>query len=136
MARFYAPTTIFIDEIDSLCGKRGGGSEDTGRKMKAEILIQIDGANSPNLETDLDENGNQKSGSKLVSVIAATNNPWDLDDAIIRRLEKRIHIPMPNDIARSQLFELKLKGTQVGELDYKRLVINTEGYSGSDIENV
>lgn len=135
MARFYAPTTIFIDEIDSLASKRGE-HHDNGRKMKAELLIQIDGVNSTASpeNPDLDENGAQK--VKLVTVIAATNNPWDLDDAIIRRLEKRIHIPLPNEIARSQLFSLKLKDTKIDNLDFKRLVIETEGYSGSDIENV
>jgi len=101
MARFYAPTTIFVDEIDALCSKRGSGSggEDTGRKMKAEFLVQIDGANTGTYEPEYDENGNEKP-MKLVTVLAATNNPWDLDDAIIRRLEKRIHIPLPTDNAR------------------------------------
>ena len=57
--------------------------------MKAELLIQIDGANTGSMEIEKDENGVDKP-IKLVTVIAATNNPWDLDDAIIRRLEKRI----------------------------------------------
>ena len=77
----------------------GSGGEDTGRKMKAEFLVQIDGANTGTYEPEYDENGNEKP-MKLVTVLAATNNPWDLDDAIIRRLEKRIHIPLPTDTAR------------------------------------
>jgi len=119
MARFYAPTTVFIDEIDSLASKRSENA-DNSRKMKAELLIQIDGVNSTTdpENQELDENGTPK--LKLVTVIAATNNPWDLDDAIIRRLEKRIHIPLPNEIARSQLFTLKLKDTKTNKLDYKR----------------
>lgn len=119
MARYYAPTTIFIDEIDALASKRGSssGGEDTGRKMKAELLVQVDGANSNNNDQELDENGNEKP-MKLVTVLAATNNPWDLDDAIIRRLEKRIHIPLPTETARKKLFELKLKETETEELDY------------------
>ena len=135
MARFYAPTTVFIDEIDSLASKRSENA-DNSRKMKAELLIQIDGVNSTTdpENQELDENGTPK--LKLVTVIAATNNPWDLDDAIIRRLEKRIHIPLPNEIARSQLFTLKLKDTKTNKLDYKRQVIESSGYSGSDIENV
>jgi len=116
MARFYAPTTIFIDEIDALCSTRsssGGGGD--GVKMKAEFLVQIDGANVPSGETEPDQKGNyldlineyskdrgneKEKPLKLVTVLAATNNPWDLDDAIIRRLEKRIHIPLPTPNAR------------------------------------
>ena len=138
MARFYAPTTIFIDEIDALCSKRGGssgGGDDTGRKMKAEFLVQVDGANTNTGETEYDENGKELP-MKLVTVQAATNNPWDLDDAIIRRLEKRIHIPLPTDNARRILFQLKLKDTNHEELDYNVQVKETVGYSGSDIENV
>ena len=43
-------------------------------------------------------------------VLAATNRPWDLDEAIRRRLEKRIYIPLPTAIGRQQLFKINLKG--------------------------
>ncbi len=85
--------------------------------MKAEFLVQVDGANTNTGETEYDDNGKELP-MKLVTVLAATNNPWDLDDAIIRRLEKRIHIPLPTDNARRILFELKLNDTNHEELDY------------------
>ena len=75
-------------------------------------------------------------------VLAATNRPWDLDEALRRRLEKRIYIPLPEDQSRKQLFELNLK-----EIDkepdllentakMQNLVDLSKGYSGQDITNV
>lgn len=70
-------------------------------------------------------------------VLAATNRPWDLDEAIRRRLEKRIYIPLPTAIGRKQLFEINLKGLDIeGDIDYERLISITDGYSGADLANV
>lgn len=78
MARFYAPTTLFIDEIDAIAA--GGDSDSNNRKVLTQMLTSMDGANSDPKE------------DKKVVVIGATNRPWDLDEAIRRRLEKRICI--------------------------------------------
>lgn len=130
MARFYAPTTIFIDEIDSLASARTDGDCESSRKVKAELLVQIDGA-AANLETKEGEK------PKNVIVLGATNLPWDLDDAIIRRLDKRIYIPLPDKGARRKLFELMLKEVLLEDnIDWDLLVSKTEMYSGDDINNL
>lgn len=70
-------------------------------------------------------------------VLAATNRPQDLDDAIRRRLEKRVYIPLPEKEGRRQLFEINLKGISLDEnIDFETLVQMTEGYSGADVSNV
>ena len=144
MAQFYAPTTIFIDEVDSLCSKRGeGGEGNDSRRVKTEILVRMDGLNSDNnTEENGENNNNNKKGdeppkNKIVTVVGATNRPWDLDDALRRRFEKRIYIPLPNVDGRRQLFELNLKKVAVdSNLDYDKLIKATDGYSGADISNV
>lgn len=156
MARFYAPTTIFIDEVDSLCSKRGESGEGEGsRRVKAEILVQMDGISSitsndnPSSNTNTNPNtqsiqdisksseANGASNIKMVTVMAATNRPWDLDDALRRRFEKRIYIPLPNVNGREQLFKINLKNIKLTEgVNYSLLVDKTNGYSGADISNV
>jgi katanin p60 ATPase-containing subunit A1 len=92
MARFYSPTTIFIDEVDAIGGKRGEGEHEASRRVKSELLVQMDGVSSSSSSSN--SNNNEDSGeeekSKVVMVLAATNHPWDLDEALRRRFEKRV----------------------------------------------
>ncbi|GAQ87424.1 AAA-type ATPase family protein [Klebsormidium nitens] len=130
MARAHAPSTIFIDEIDSLCTSRGAaGEHEASRRVKSELLVQIDGINS----TQVPE-GEEK---KIVMVLAATNFPWDLDEALRRRLEKRIYIPLPSAEARKDLFRINLSGLETAsDVDMDELAKRTEGYSGDDLTNI
>jgi len=72
----------------------------------------------------------------LVFVLAATNLPWELDGAMLRRLEKRILVPLPEPEARRAMFEGLLPLQPDSELPYDLMVERTEGYSGSDIRLV
>jgi vacuolar protein-sorting-associated protein 4 len=120
MARDHRPSIIFIDEIDALCGPRGEGESEASRRIKTELLVQMDGVGK-----DL----------KDVLILGATNIPWQLDAAIRRRFQRRVHIGLPNLPARLKMFQLSV-GTTPCELtqdDYKKLAAATEGYSGSDI---
>lgn len=135
MARFYAPSTVFIDEIDSIASKRGGSDHEASKKMKTELFIQMDGVSSEAAEESEEESKDQP--LKNVMVLGATNRPWDLDEAMIRRLEKRIYVPLPEEKGRSVLFNIYLKKSKVtDDIDWDLLVEKTKGYSGADINNV
>ena len=152
MAKYYTPTTIFIDEVDAICSKRQDGDCESSRRVKTEFLVQMDGCSSfssANVDNEKEKdnkdnkNSNQKESNelkeknKIVMVLGATNRPWDLDDALIRRFEKRVYIPLPNDKGREELFKINLLGVKCEEnIDLKTLISKTEGYSGADIANV
>ena len=128
LARYHAPSTIFLDEIESIMSHRGNDHEGS-RRMKTELLIQMDGLSKT---------------SDHVFLLAASNLPWELDSAMLRRLEKRILIGLPDFNARVDLFKGILGldlvdgyGSKiVSLLDYEKLAGITEGYSGSDINLV
>ncbi len=120
MARENKPSIIFIDEVDALCGPRGEGESEASRRIKTELLVQMDGV------------GND---SKGVLILGATNIPWQLDAAIRRRFQRRVHISLPDLPGRMKMFEMSV-GTTPCDLkleDFKTLGQMSEGYSGSDI---
>ena len=126
-ARLCTPSIVFLDEVDALVSSRGTeGEHEASRRLKTEFFSQMDGiASGAGVDA---ETGGQ------VMVLATTNCPWDLDEAIRRRLEKRIYIPLPDAEARKSLFELNLKKITVSsDMDVEELVSLAEGYSGADV---
>eukprot|EP00210_Caulerpa_lentillifera_P004613 g4399.t1 len=125
VARERAPSVIFFDEADALVSKRGANDEhEASRRFKSELLQQMDGVVST-----------EGSPGKHVMVLASSNCPWDIDDAILRRFEKRIYIPLPNRTYIKAALELHLKGIK-HKLDFDILATCMEGYSGADIRTV
>ncbi|KAJ4861754.1 P-loop containing nucleoside triphosphate hydrolase protein [Trichoderma afarasin] len=123
MARENKPSVIFIDEIDALCGPRGEGESEASRRIKTEILVQMDGV------------GND---SKGILVLGATNIPWQLDAAIRRRFQRRVHIGLPDPNGRARMFKLAIGDTDTAleASDFSTLASLSDGFSGSDISNV
>ncbi|NXD85275.1 KATL2 protein, partial [Halcyon senegalensis] len=131
LARYHAPSTIFLDELESVMSQRGtvsGGEHEGSRRMKTELLVQMDGL---------------ARSDDLVFVLAASNLPWELDPAMLRRLEKRILVNLPSHEARQVMIQHWLPplsnsgGVELRtDLDYSLLGEETDGYSGSDIKLV
>ncbi len=113
---------IFIDEMDSLIGRRGVDTHND--KRVNEFLQQIDGF---------------AGRSSNLLLLGATNRPWDIDGAALRpgRFSQKIYVPLPDAPARRFMFEKSLKGAPVADdVNVEELVSLTEGYSGADIEEV
>lgn len=120
------PSVIFIDEIDSVLSRRSDDEHEASRRLKTEFFIRM--------QEVIDRNGSDPS----VLVLAATNRPWDLDPAALRRFEKRIYVPEPDLAAREKLLEVSLKGerTTLRKETLRRIAEKTEGYSGADIATI
>ncbi|MCL7027408.1 hypothetical protein MKW94_020774 [Papaver nudicaule] len=119
-----APVIIFVDEVDSLLGARGGGSEhEATRRMRNEFMAAWDGLRTKD--------------SQRILILGATNRPFDLDDAVIRRLPRRIYVDLPDAENRKKILKIFLAQENL-ECDFKYgdLANATEGYSGSDLKNL
>lgn len=124
LAAKVSPTIIFVDEVDSMLGQRSrAGEHEAMRKIKNEFMTHWDGLLT-------------KAGEKIL-VLAATNRPFDLDEAIIRRFERRIMVGLPSVENREMIMKTLLAKERVDEgLDFKELATMTDGYSGSDLKNL
>ena len=127
-ARQASPSIIFFDEIDALVPKRGSyqGSSHVTESVVSQILTELDGMEE----------------LKNVTILAATNRPDMLDDALLRpgRLERHIYVPAPDEESRKKIFEVYLGGETgsilARDVDIDTLVKQTEGYVGADIESL
>lgn len=121
-ARSNAPTIVFFDEIDALATERGsGGDNNVGERVVSQLLTELDGLE--NLED--------------VVVIATTNRPDLIDSALLRpgRLDRHVHVPVPDIEARKAVLEVHTRDTPLGDdVDLHELANRTEGYVGADIE--
>jgi transitional endoplasmic reticulum ATPase len=124
-ARQASPSIIFFDEVDALVPKRGTymGSSHVTESVVSQILTELDGMEE----------------LKNVTVLAATNRPDMLDDALLRpgRLERHIYVPAPDEESRRKIFDVYLGDAGAilaKDINIDELVKRTEGYVGADIE--
>ncbi len=123
LARKNQPAIVFIDELDSIGVSRSGDDVGGERRMKTQLLTELQG-----LASNHDDR---------VTVIGATNLPWEIDFALKSRFEKRIHVPLPNTEARAAILEIHMEDIEVSPtVDFEEMADLTEGYSGRDISIV
>ncbi|KAI3409111.1 AAA domain-containing protein [Psidium guajava] len=114
------PAIIFIDEVDSFLGQRKTTDHEALTNMKTEFMALWDGFTT-------DQNAR-------VMVLAATNRPSELDEAILRRLPQAFEIGIPDRRERAQILKVVLKGEKVEQnIDFDYLACLCEGYTGSDL---
>eukprot|EP00268_Persea_americana_P067932 TRINITY_DN93_c0_g1_i5.p1 TRINITY_DN93_c0_g1~~TRINITY_DN93_c0_g1_i5.p1 ORF type:complete len:1065 (-),score=280.19 TRINITY_DN93_c0_g1_i5:582-3428(-) len=124
LASKIAPSVVFVDEVDSMLGRRENpGEHEAMRKMKNEFMVNWDGLRTKDKER--------------VLVLAATNRPFDLDEAVIRRLPRRLMVNLPDAPNRSKILKVILAKEDLSpDVDLDAIANMTDGYSGSDLKNL
>ncbi|XP_072982941.1 uncharacterized protein [Typha latifolia] len=124
LASKIAPSVVFVDEVDSMLGRRENpGEHEAMRKMKNEFMVNWDGLRTKDKER--------------VLVLAATNRPFDLDEAVIRRLPRRLMVNLPDASNREKILRVILaKEDLANDVDLEAIANMTDGYSGSDLKNL
>ncbi|XP_062187351.1 uncharacterized protein LOC133890805 isoform X2 [Phragmites australis] len=124
LASKIAPSVIFVDEVDGMLGRRENpGEHEAMRKMKNEFMVNWDGLRTKDKER--------------VLVLAATNRPFDLDEAVVRRLPRRLMVNLPDAPNRKKILGVILaKEDLADDVDLDALANLTDGYSGSDLKSL
>ena len=121
-ARQKSPSIIFLDEIDSIASTRTSDKTTSDQRMTNQLLIELDNNYYQKFDT---------------FVMAATNLPWQLDNAIVRRFPKMIYVPLPDADERKEMLLKNLSSVcQLSDNEIQKLVEKTEYFSGSDISNM
>ena len=124
-ARKASPSIIFIDEVDAIGQRRGGGlvSNDEREQTLNQMLAEMDGFDA----------------TSGVVVLAATNRPETLDPALLRpgRFDRQVEIPLPNLRERTAILEVHSRGKRLaGDVDLDVVARSTPGFSGADLANL
>ncbi|XWS37125.1 hypothetical protein CRYUN_Cryun19dG0016600 [Craigia yunnanensis] len=124
LASKIAPSVVFVDEVDSMLGRRENpGEHEAMRKMKNEFMMNWDGLRTKDTER--------------VLVLAATNRPFDLDEAVIRRLPRRLMVNLPDAANRAKILKVILAKEDLSpDVDFDAVASMADGYSGSDLKNL
>lgn len=121
LAKKLSPCVVFIDEADAIFASRGSGTNrNSHRELINQFLREWDGMT----ET-------------TAFIMVATNRPFDLDDAALRRLPRRLLVDLPTEQDREAILRIHLKDEQVdASVSLARLAVDTPLYSGSDLKNL
>ena len=124
-ARKHAPCVLFLDELDSIGGKRSmyGSNATWMRGVVNQLLLELDGVGSKN---------------DGLFVLAATNHPWDVDDALMRpgRFDRVVLVTPPDHDARAEILRGALTGRPIAGIDLAQLAARTDRFSGADLEHL
>lgn len=122
-ARATAPCVLFLDEIDAIGFSRSRMRGESHRGLVDQLLQELDGMSDRNED---------------VLVLAATNAPWDLDDALLRpgRFDRTIFVPPPDAEARAEILAIHLQDRPVDRVDAKALAARTDRFSGADLQGL
>ena len=123
LAKEKAPSVIFLDEIDAIGAKRLDGSTSGDREVQRtlmQLLAELDGFDA----------------LQDVKIIAATNRPDILDDALLRpgRFDRVIEIPIPDDASRKANLDVHHSSMNTKKIAIGRVVERTKGYSGAELK--
>lgn len=123
-ARRQAPCVVFLDELDALGAKRSRTAHSGMRNTVNQLLTELDGIDA--------------AANEGVFVLAATNVPWDVDNALRRpgRLDRTILVLPPDGAAREAILRYHLRDRPIENVDLGKLVRVTEGFSGADLAHV
>jgi SpoVK/Ycf46/Vps4 family AAA+-type ATPase len=125
LARRLAPCVIYLDEVDSILSSRDQGEDtkyNTITSVKTTFMQEWDGL---------------RTTSDRVIVVASTNRPYALDQAVLRRMPRRILVDLPDQQTREEMLRVIMANNRMApEVNLTAVAKKLEGYTGSDIKEV
>jgi SpoVK/Ycf46/Vps4 family AAA+-type ATPase len=137
LARKVSPCVVFVDEIDGVLSARNDSDMQHVNTMKTKFMECWDGLTTARATGDAASN---ESNRNWVLVVGATNKPWALDPAVLRRMPRQLYVGLPDVRARASILRVLLKKERTSpvlmENDLPKVAEAAEGYSGSDLKEL